>query len=51
MNWTVKAEYHEQILPEYQGNPLIEALPDIFSVSDKKKKLTRKPRYDDKERE
>ena len=51
MNWTVKAEYHEQILPEYQGNPLIEALPDIFSVSDTMKKLTRKPRYDDRERE
>ena len=26
-----KAEYKEQVLPEYAGNPLIEALPPIWS--------------------
>ncbi len=29
--WRKKAEYCQQVLPEYQNNPLIEALPDIFS--------------------
>ena len=29
--YTDKAEYGEQVIPEYQGNPLIEALPDIWS--------------------
>jgi hypothetical protein len=28
------AEYKNQILPEYRGNPLIEALPDILSKED-----------------
>lgn len=28
----VKAEYRNQVLPEYQDNPLIMALPDIMSV-------------------
>lgn len=28
--YTTKAEYREQVIPEYQGNPLIEALPDIW---------------------
>lgn len=45
MIWTTKAEYHEQMLPEYQGNPLIEALPDILSAGDTMRLLTRKPRY------
>ena len=29
--YTDKAEYREQVIPEYRGNPLIEALPDIWS--------------------
>ncbi len=28
--YTTKAEYREQIIPEYQGNPLLEVLPDIW---------------------
>ena len=32
--WTIKAEYRAQVLPEYQGNPLIESLPDILSAND-----------------
>lgn len=46
----MKAEYHDQVLPEYQGNPLIEALPDILSASDTMRLLTRKPRYVEGER-
>ena len=49
--WTVKAKYTPQVLPEYQGNGLIEALPDILSASDTMHLLTRKPRYDESERE
>ena len=26
-----KARYREQVIPEYRGNPLIEALPEIWS--------------------
>ena len=48
--WTVKAEYLQQVLPEYQDNPLIEALPDILSASDTVKMLTMRPRYDEDER-
>lgn len=49
--WTVKADYGPQVLPEYQGNGLIEALQEILSASDTMRLLTRKPRYDESERE
>ena len=49
--WTVKADYGPQVLQEYQGNGLIEALPEILSASDTMRLLTRKPRYDESERE
>ena len=49
--WTIKAEYRAQVLPEYQGNPLIESLPDILSANDTMRLLTRKPRYDEGERD
>lgn len=26
-----KARYREQVIPEYRGNPMIEALPEIWS--------------------
>ena len=26
-----KARYLEQVIPEYQGNPMIEALPEIWA--------------------
>lgn len=48
--WTVKAEYLQQVLPEYQDHPLIEALPDILSASDTMKLLTKRPRYSPDER-
>ena len=42
---TVKADYMEQVLPEYNGNPLIEALPDIMSAEETLSCLTRTPAY------
>jgi len=46
----VLAEYSKQIVPEYRGNPLIEALPDIFSKENVVDLLTTYPVYDPKER-
>ena len=48
--WYKDAEYLEQILPEYRGNPLIEALPEIMSREDTLECLTRTPDHDDSER-
>ena len=47
---TVKADYMEQVLPEYNGNPLIEALPDIMSAEETLSCLTRTPAYNQGER-
>lgn len=47
---TVKADYMEQVLPEYSGNPLIEALPDIMSAEETLSCLTRTPAYNQGER-
>ena len=44
------AEYFEQVLPEYQGNPLIEVLPDILSSEEAMHLLRRRARYDEAER-
>ena len=44
------AEYLEQVLPEYRGNPLIEALPDILSSEEAMHLLRRRARYDGAER-
>ena len=46
----VKAEYLDQILPEYQDNPLIMALPDIMSAEETLFCLTRTPVYNKEER-
>lgn len=46
----VLAEYSKQIVPEYRKNPLIEALPDIFSKENVVDLLTTYPVYDPKER-
>lgn len=45
-----EADYKEQVLPEYQGNPLIEALPEIMSREETLSCLTREPSYDKGER-
>lgn len=46
----VKAEYLDQVLPEYQDNPLIMALPDIMSAEETLFCLTRTPVYGKEER-
>lgn len=45
------AVYKEQIICEYQGNPLVEALPPIWSPREAMDMLTMEPRYNEKERE
>ncbi len=49
--YTDKAEYREQVIPEYQGNPLIEALPDIWSGEQVIQMLSEKAAYNNGERE
>lgn len=46
-----KAEYKEQVLPEYAGNPLIEALPPIWSPDKVVKMLAYDPEWNEGERE
>lgn len=46
----VEAEYKEQIIEEYKGNPLIEALPDILDKVDVIDKLTSYPAFNENER-
>ncbi|MCL2853871.1 MAG: ATP-binding protein, partial [Defluviitaleaceae bacterium] len=45
------AEYLEQKVADYQGNPLIEALPPIYSKYEVMKLLTADPERNDGERE
>ena len=45
-----EAKYLDQVLPEYAGNPLIEALPDILSAEDTMRYLSCRARYDEAER-
>lgn len=49
--YTVEAEYSEQFLKEYMNNPLIEALPPIFSYEQSEELLHLYPEYNPKERE
>ncbi|WP_320173962.1 ATP-binding protein [Maridesulfovibrio sp.] len=44
------AQYREQIVPEYRGVPLIEALPDILSEEDALEVLPSRPAFDEIER-
>ncbi|HBW35898.1 ATP-binding protein [Desulfosporosinus sp. BICA1-9] len=44
------AKYTEQAVPDYKGNPLIEALPDIFSEEELFDVLSSYPLYDEDER-
>ncbi|MFL0270164.1 ATP-binding protein [Candidatus Clostridium radicumherbarum] len=46
----VEAEYKEQILKEYSGNPLIEALPPILNKEDVIEKIAVYPTYNEKEK-
>ena len=46
----VEAEYKEQMIEEYKGNPFIEALPPIYSKDEVVDKLVVYPNYNSKER-
>lgn len=46
-----EADYHEQDLSDFQGNPLIEALPPIMSPEEAFDKLSYYPDYNEKERQ
>ncbi|MCM1543279.1 MAG: ATP-binding protein [Blautia sp.] len=50
MPCSVKAEYREQVIPEYQGNPLIEALPEIWPTDQVIGMLSDKAAYNSGER-
>ncbi|KAI4449916.1 Transposon Tn7 transposition protein TnsC [Eubacterium plexicaudatum ASF492] len=45
-----KARYHEQVIPEYRGNPMIEALPEIWSGETVVEMLSEDAPYHDGER-
>lgn len=47
----VVAEYKDQLIPEYSGNPFIEALPPIYSQEEVVEKLALYPRYNPEERQ
>ena len=46
----VEADYKEQVIPDYRGNPLIEALPNLLSDRESIEKLTFYPRFNKSER-
>lgn len=46
----VEAEYKEQVIEEYNGNPFIEALPPILSAEEAIEKLAVYPKYNPRER-
>ncbi len=46
----VIAEYKEQLLSDYRGNPMIEALPPILSKEEFADKVTSYPAFDKSEK-
>ena len=50
-NEPAEARYLPQIVEDYKGNPLIEALPPIYSSYEAAKLLTVDPGYNEGERE
>lgn len=50
-NFTVEANYKEQLVRQYQGNPFIEALPEIFNKSEVISRIACYPKFDIRERE
>jgi AAA domain len=42
----VKATYLEQLIPEYKGNPLLEALPPLWTIEEVTQMLSHYPHYD-----
>lgn len=49
--WAAIAEYNDHKLPEYNSNPLIQALPPILSSNEFIEQVTKLPNYDPAERE
>lgn len=49
--FAVEANYKEQLVKEYEGNPFIEALPEIFNKTDVINKIAFYPKFDVRERE
>lgn len=49
--FAVEAKYKEQLVEEYEGNPFIEALPEIFNKADVINKIAFYPKFNTKERE
>lgn len=47
----VKARYHPEVVPSYQGNPLIEALPPIWTEEETRDLLRYQPPYTPEMRE
>ncbi len=47
----IPANYLEQVVPDYKGNPLIEALPPILSSARAIRSLTEEPPFHEAERE
>ena len=45
-----KARYLEQVIPEYQGNPMIEALPEIWAGDTVEEMLSEEAPHHDRER-
>ncbi|WP_153236482.1 ATP-binding protein [Fictibacillus phosphorivorans] len=48
---STQAHYHEQVVKEYQNNPLIEALPKILSKEEVIERLSYYPHFDESERQ
>lgn len=48
--WREHAEYKEQLVPEYQGQPLIEALPIIWSRDEVMERLSYFPSFSEEQR-
>lgn len=48
--WWSRAEYHEQDIDDYRGNPLLEALPPIRSTRELARGLRYRPTYNEADR-
>ncbi len=44
----VEAEYKEQVIPDYRGNPFIESLPNLLSTQEAIEKLAFYPKFEKK---
>jgi len=47
----VEAEYKEQVIPDYRGNPFIESLPNLLSTQEAIEKLAFYPKFEKNERQ